>query len=118
MNPMCPAVIGRAEGAHVGETAPADAITRLEQRKPASRAGDAARGGDAGGAGADDDDVEVRRGLRGERRMRGRRGGSGEERAAAQCDHGFRKIDFSFSLPEPAHPGKSRALPLRRPIRA
>ena len=66
--------------------------------------GDAARGGDAGGAGADDDHVDV--GVCRPARKRGRRqrgGGSGEKRAAAKPRHGIRILDAAaVRLPEAA----------------
>ena len=70
----------------VGDAAAADMVGRLEQHVAPAGGGDAARGGDAGRTGADDDDVDRAR-RRGARRRDGRtrrkRGRSGEERSAA-----------------------------------
>jgi hypothetical protein len=40
-----------------GEDAPADAVARLENGEPESRVAQGPRGGEPGGAGADDQDV-------------------------------------------------------------
>ncbi len=59
VNPMRPAVIGDAERARVGETAPTHAVGRLEEHKLAPRCSDATCGGDASGASAGDDNIDA-----------------------------------------------------------
>ena len=105
MNPMRAAVIGHAESARVGDAAPADMVGRLDQHELAPGGGDFTRGRDTCRTGSDDDHVDAGqgRGDGAERRAcrqrgRGRRGG--EERAAAQSQHGFQMPVVGRTLPE------------------
>jgi len=59
VDPMRAAVVGSAEGAHVGEAAPAHAVARFQERESTAGRHDATRGRDAGSPGAHDDDVDV-----------------------------------------------------------
>jgi len=70
VDPMGTAVIGYTKRLGVGDTAAADMIGRLDQHIAPPGGGDAPRRGDAGGAGADDNDVS-----RGRRRLRRGRDG-------------------------------------------
>ena len=80
MNPMRAAVERHAERRCIGDTAPADLAGGLEHGEALLGGGDAARGGDAGGAGADNHHVHVafgrpgaERGLRQQRRTSGQK---------------------------------------------
>jgi len=100
IDPVRAAVEGHAEGLGVGDAASADMIGRFDQHIVPAGGGDAARGGDAGRAGADNDDV----GLAGTRRSRTigrdqgrlcRKGGRrGEERTPAETRHSFVRHGF------------------------
>ncbi len=57
VNPVRAAVVGHAEGLGVGDAAAADMIGRFDQYIAPAGGSDAARSGDAGRAGADNDDV-------------------------------------------------------------
>ncbi len=89
MDPVRPAVIGHAERRRVGEAAAADAVGRFQHDEPRLGGGDAARGGDAGGAGADDDDFRIGTGRTPGRSGRTGGGGGGRcnEPSAAELRH-------------------------------
>ncbi len=89
VDPVGTAVIGHAERRRVGEAAAADAVGRLEHDEPRLGGGDAARSGDAGGAGADDDDFRIRTGRAPGRSGRTGGGGGGRcnEPSAAELRH-------------------------------
>ena len=103
MNPMGAAIVRHAERLGVGDAASADLAGRLQHdvAQPARRR-EPPRGRDAGGAGADHDDIDVAgtrrtcrirrvrcRALarRTERRPCAKGGGSGKERPASQTFH-------------------------------
>ena len=97
---MGAAVERHAERLGVGDAAAADMIGRFDEYVTPPGGGDAPRRGNAGGTGADDDDVD--RGCRGRRRGRGgrtRRKGRGRGEKATSTDfcrslarHGFRML--------------------------
>ncbi len=82
-----------AEGLGVGDAAAADAAAGFDQRVSHLGGGEAARGGDAGGAGANNHDIDV--GIRREHDggLGQHGGGSGEEGTAIKRRHGIRMID-------------------------
>ena len=61
MNPVGAAVERHAESPRIGDTAPADTVGGLDHDKALLGGGDAARGGNAGGAGADNHHIHVAR---------------------------------------------------------
>ena len=97
-----------AEYLRIGDTAAANPTTRLIDPIALLAGSNAARGRDAGGAGADDGHVHVARILRrGERRRRNQCGGGGKKRAAAKPRHGIRILsERAVTVPEPASRGK------------
>jgi len=98
---MSTAIVGYAESLGIGNAAPADLIRGLEHDKLFACGCKSPPGGDAGGAGAHDDDIGpagarhlgCRRRARRCKRRRGRqgRGGGGKERSAAQTFHSVQR---------------------------
>ena len=109
VDPVGAAVIRHAEGACLCNAAAADMVGGFEQHESSPGRGDAARGGDTGRTGADDDDVDVpsRRRNRGDRGPRGKPCRGSEERAAAQSRHGFQIVcSLASDCPNGARRGK------------
>jgi hypothetical protein len=80
MNPVCTEIKRDAKGRGIGDTTPADPITRLKQDETAVGGGDPPRRRNAGSAGSDDRHIEVGTTLRAhERRRRNGRRGTHEE---------------------------------------
>ena len=93
VQPVRAAIVRHAEGAGVGDAAPADAVARLDQREAPARRRDLARRSNARRAGADDRDVDLARGRhRAERRRGGERRRAGEKDAPIECRHGFQIV--------------------------
>src|SRR5262249_54954974 len=128
VDPVGAAIVGHAEQPGVGDAAPAGLLGRLEQGVAFARRAKPPRGGDAGGAGPDDDGID-RAGARNLGRQRGWRlarrrqyrprggsGGGGKERAAAQTFHGrWRRSGVWRDLPrKPARTRQIFSVPLAR----
>ena len=80
MNPVGAAIEWHAESPRIGDAAPADMVGGLEHDEALLGGGDAARGRDAGGAGADNHHIDVARGRPGaERGLRQQRRAGGQE---------------------------------------
>jgi len=107
VDPMRAEIEWNAEGLAIGDAAAADPACGLDQHEALLGRGNTPRGGDTGGAGADDQHVHIDVRGNGHGGLGHERGGNGEEGTAAKRRHGIRKLDGRAGrLPEPAWRGK------------
>ena len=98
-HPVRAAIERHAEGARIGDAAPADTIARLDQREAAARGRDLSRRRDARRARADDRHIGFARGRgRAERRRRAK-GGCAREEISPTDEHGFQIVSAARHCP-------------------
>ena len=91
-HPVRAAIERHAEGARIGDAAPADAIARLDQREAPARGRDLSRRRNARRARADDRHIGFARGRGRAERRRGAKGGCAREKISPTDEHGFQIV--------------------------
>ena len=89
VDPVRAEIDGHAETARIGEAAAAGAVGGFQHDRALAGRHDAAGGGDAGRAGADDRDVDIGRAGLAERGRGGEARGRGQKRAASRSESWF-----------------------------
>jgi hypothetical protein len=99
----------RGERLHIGDAPAADPVARLNHREAHFRIAQPPRGGNTGGAGADDRDRHIGNLRANADRRRGKqRSRPGNERTAREPRHGIRMVEMDGqTLPQAAQRRKS-----------